>query len=96
VAAPAILLMRAQLEEKQTQLLGFLREQRDLDLNLTVHSEMTRVLAEPGVPRSRIRPRRTITTVGGAATGGLLAVFWAVAWDARRRREGAGTAAAAR
>ena len=96
VAAPAILLMRAQLEEKQTQLLGFLREQRDLDLNLTVNSEMTQVLAEPAVPRSRIRPRRTVTTLGGAAMGGLLAVFWAVAWDARRRREIAGTAAAAR
>jgi uncharacterized protein involved in exopolysaccharide biosynthesis len=96
VAAPAILLMRAQLEEKQTQLLGFLREQRDLDLNLTVNSEMTRVLAEPAVPRSRIRPRRTITTLGGAAMGGLLAVFWAVAWDARRRRQNAATAATAR
>jgi uncharacterized protein involved in exopolysaccharide biosynthesis len=96
VAAPAILLMRAQLEEKQTQLLTFMREQRDLDLNLTVNSEMTAVVAEPVIPRSRIRPRRTITTLGGAAAGGLLAVFWAVARDTRRRRESAGTATTAR
>jgi uncharacterized protein involved in exopolysaccharide biosynthesis len=93
VAAPAILLMRAQLEEKQTQLLGFLREQRDFDLNLTVNSEKTTIMADPLVPPSRIRPRRTMTTLAGAASGGLLAVFWAVARDARRRRGATGAGA---
>jgi uncharacterized protein involved in exopolysaccharide biosynthesis len=92
VGPPAVLLMRAQLEEKETQLLAFLREQRDLDINVTVNSEMTRVLAEPSVLAARTRPRRTMTTVAGAATGGVLAVFWALALDARRRRRSAAAA----
>jgi hypothetical protein len=85
VSAPAVLLMRAQLEEKQSQLLGFLREQRDLDVNLTVQSERTVVVADPLVPKDRMRPRRTITTLAGAVSGFVLAVLWAVASDARRR-----------
>ncbi len=85
VSAPAVLLMRAQLEEKQTQLLNFMREQRDLDLNLTVHSERTVMVAEPLLPRDRMRPRRTVTTLAGAVSGFVLAVLWAVANDARRR-----------
>jgi uncharacterized protein involved in exopolysaccharide biosynthesis len=95
VDAPAILLMRAQLEEKQTQLLDFLREERDLDLNLTIHSERTVVVADPLLPKERLRPRRTITTLAASASGGLLAVFWALVLDGRRRRQqtprGAGT-----
>jgi hypothetical protein len=85
VSAPAVLLMRAQLEEKQTQLLGFMREQRDLDLNLTVQSERTVIVAEPLLPRDRMRPRRTVTTLAGAVSGFVLAVLWAVASDSGRR-----------
>jgi uncharacterized protein involved in exopolysaccharide biosynthesis len=85
VSAPAVLLMRAQLEEKQSQLLGFLRELRDLDVNLTVQSERTVVVADPLVPKDRMRPRRTITTLAGAVSGFVLAVLWAVGSDARRR-----------
>lgn len=87
VDAPAVLLMRAQLEEKQTQLLNFLREQRDLDLNLKIHSERTVVVADPLLPKDRLRPRRTVTTLAASASGGLLAVFWALVSDGRRRRQ---------
>jgi hypothetical protein len=84
VSAPAVLLMRAQLEEKQSQLLGFLREQRDLDVNPTVQSERTVVVAAPLVPKGRMRRRRTITTLDAAVSRFVLAVLWAVASDARR------------
>lgn len=86
VEAPAILLMRSQLEEKQSQLLAFERELRDVDISMTANSERTRMLGEPLVPLTRIKPRRTMTTIMATAAAGVLSVCLAVVWDARRRK----------
>lgn len=89
VSALGVLLMRAQLQEKQTQLLAFLREQRDVDIGLSANSEKTATVGDTVAPRSLIRPPRTVITLAGTTVGGLLAVFWALVPRRYSRKKGA-------
>lgn len=86
VAAPAVLLMRAQLEEKQTQLMGFIKELRDIELGLLGHSEPTRALGEPVTPRRLVSPRRTLTVAAVTMTAGFFTVAWVALGAALRGR----------
>lgn len=56
VNAPAVILLQAQLEQKQSQLLGYMREIRDVKLNNVskARSENTRVLLRPVLPEKPV------------------------------------------
>jgi uncharacterized protein involved in exopolysaccharide biosynthesis len=79
VEAPAVLLMQAQLEDRQSQVLQFTRELRDLEVGLGSQSEQTQQIGDVVLPRSEMRPRRRAMGVAGAAAGALLALFWVIA-----------------
>ncbi len=69
---------------KQRALIEYLREFHKTDVALA-STEQTRVIGEAAVPPSGVRPRRAMTVLAGAASGMLLAIFWAVASDSRHR-----------
>ena len=65
VNAPAVILMQAQLEQKQSQLLGFIRELRDVRIHNTssAYSEGTRVVLPPVLPEHHTNPRVKLNTL---------------------------------
>lgn len=71
VSAPAVILLQAQLEQKQSQLVGFLRELRDVKLNNTASelTQNTRVVLPPVVPQQKASPRIAINVVIAGIVG---------------------------
>jgi uncharacterized protein involved in exopolysaccharide biosynthesis len=62
VQAPAVILMQSQLEEKQTQLIEFQKELRDVRLknNSSVYTENTNLAAHPVPPQNPVSPRLSL------------------------------------
>ncbi len=71
VKAPAVILLQAQLEQKHTQLLAFLRELRNVKLNNTCRefTENTSVLYPPVRPVEPVNLKVAQTTVIGVVAG---------------------------
>lgn len=70
VNAPAVILLQAQLEQKQVQLLGFIRELRDVRLS-NVRSENTRIVFPPILPKDHVNPKTTLNLL----IAGILGLF---------------------
>jgi hypothetical protein len=75
VNAPAVLLMQAQLEAKQTQLLQFSRELRDNRIEGSANTRMTTALSPLAPPDRREWPSRTLFGAVGFLAGLCLAVL---------------------
>lgn len=73
VNAPSVILLQAQLEEKNVQLLNFKRELKDTRVNNTssIVTENTRLVAAPVLPKDHINPKVGLTM----AVVGVLALF---------------------
>lgn len=71
VSAPAVILLQAQLEEKQSQIMGFRKELRDVKINniSKVHSENTRVLIRPFLPQEPVSPKTALNVVISGIAG---------------------------
>ena len=79
VEAPAVILLQAHLEQKQTQLLQFIRELRDVRLNNTsrVYTENSRVILPPVPPEEHVIPRTIPFVTGAGITGLIIFIFLA-------------------
>jgi uncharacterized protein involved in exopolysaccharide biosynthesis len=92
VNAPAVILLQAQLEQKQSQLLGFVRELRDVKLNNASKTltENTRVVLPPVVPQRPVNPKVTLNVVIAGVIGliaALVMAFFLEYLDRVKRRE---------
>jgi len=76
VSAPAVILLQAQLEQKQVQLVGFIRELRDARINNSSRAmtENTRVILPPVQPQKSVSPKIALNV----AIAGLLGVIAAL------------------
>jgi capsular polysaccharide biosynthesis protein len=77
--APAVILLQAQLEQKESQLTNYIRELRDVRIKnyLEMHSEMTRVESPPVEPSFPVAPQRKRIVLIAAVLGGLVSHFLA-------------------
>ena len=73
VNAPAVILLQAQLEQKQTQLVGLIRELRDVRISNS-RSQNTRVVFPPAVPEDPANPK-VVLIVSIAGITGLMVVL---------------------
>lgn len=94
VDAPAVILLQAQLEQKELQLMTFAREAMDVRVKnrSTIHSETTRVAFPPVLPERPVKPNVVLNIVlsglAGALTFSLLAFFLDYLRRARGHGEG--------
>ncbi len=76
VNAPAVILLQAQLEQKQSQLLEFVRELRDVRMNNTsrARTEKTQVILPPVLPEDHVTPKTRLNVLI-AGIFGLISVL---------------------
>jgi uncharacterized protein involved in exopolysaccharide biosynthesis len=92
-SAPAVILLQAQLEQKQTQLLNFVRELRDVKINnfSETRTSETRVVLPPVLPERKSSPKTTVIVLVATALGFLftLAIVFFIDYldRAKRRRQ---------
>ena len=81
VSAVAVILLQAQLEQKQSQLVGFIKELRDVKINNTskARTENTRVIFPPVLPEVPVSLRLSLNNIVIAGIMGLI-VFIMVAF----------------
>ncbi len=77
VSAPAIILMQAQLEQKQSQLLQFMKELRDVKLSNSsrAYSENTRIVLPPVIPQKNVRPKIALNVLVAGLSGLIITVL---------------------
>jgi len=77
--APAVILLQAQLEQKESQLTNYIRELRDVHIKnySEMHSEMTRVENPPVEPSFPVAPQKKRIVLIAALLGGLATLFLA-------------------
>ncbi len=77
VSAPAVILLQAQLEQKQSQLLGFIKELRDVHASNTsaTLTENTHVVLPPVLPRTPISPKIAFNVAIAGVIGVLAALM---------------------
>jgi len=78
-SAPAVILLQAQLEQKEAQLVGFVRELRDVNINnhSLMKSHMTQIENPPVEPESPVAPRKKRIVLIAGVLGGMVALFMA-------------------
>ena len=71
VSPPAVILLQAQLEQKQSQLLGIIRELRDVKINNTsrARTQNTRVVLPPAIPEDPVNPKITFNVLIAGVIG---------------------------
>lgn len=90
--APAVILLQAQLEQKQTQLLNFVKELRDVKINNSskTRTSETRIVLPPVLPERKSSPKTTVIVLVASALGFLFTLAIAFFIDyldrAKRRR----------
>jgi len=77
--APAVILLQAQLEQKESQLINYIRELREVQIKnySEMHSEMTRVQNPPVEPSFPVAPQKKRIVLIAAVLGGLATLFLA-------------------
>jgi len=91
VNAPAVILLQAQLEQKQSQLLGFVRELRDVRMANTAkaRTENTKVVLPPVFPEDHVNPKIKLNVliagIVGLITVLMLAFFLEYLEQVKRR-----------
>jgi len=77
--APTVILLQAQLEEKEARLVGFVRELRDVHISnySLMKSSMTQVENPPVKPESPVSPRKKRIVLIAGVLGGIVALFMA-------------------
>jgi len=90
INAPAVILLQAQLEQKQTQLVGLGRELRDVRIS-NARSENTRVIFPPVLPEIHVYPKLVLNVAIAGIVGLifvlLLAFFLEYLENVKRREE---------
>ena len=86
VSAPAVLLLQAQIEERQSQIVDLAAKLRDARIQQSNQTRPTRMLAPPFVPDSPIWPKRTVIVVVASGLAFLVAVLMVVLGGQARRR----------
>lgn len=95
VDAAEIILLQANLEDRQRGLVGLRRELRDVQLsNLPPMSANTRIIAADAMPTKQVRPKTTLNMALAGALSlftGIFLAFFLEYWEriTRERREGA-------
>jgi capsular polysaccharide biosynthesis protein len=92
VNAPAVILLQAQLEQKQSQLLNFMKELRDVKIanNSKTRTENTRVVLPAVLPERPVGPKATLNVAVAGMIGlcaALVAAFFLEYLDRVKRRE---------
>lgn len=92
VNAPAVILLQAQLEEKQGQLVNFIRELREVKSSNAskARSENTRVILPPPLPEDHVNPKTRLNTMIAGIVGlmaFLMLAFFLEYLDQVKRRE---------
>ena len=77
--APAVILLQAQLEQKEAQLVGFVRELRDVHINnhSLMKSYVTQIENPAVEPESPVAPRKKQIVLIAGVLGGMVALFMA-------------------
>lgn len=77
--APAVILLQAQLEQKETQLISFIRELRDVRVKnySEMNSEMTRVENPPIPPINPVAPKKRQIVLIALVLGAIASLFMA-------------------
>jgi uncharacterized protein involved in exopolysaccharide biosynthesis len=77
VNTSVFILLQAQLEQKQAQLLGFIRELRDVRLS-NIRSENTRIILPPILPKVHVNPKTTLNALISGIIGFFSSLLFAI------------------
>lgn len=86
VGAPAVLLLQAQLETRQLQLIDLAGKLRDARIERANETRKTRIMAPPSEPISPVWPRKTLIAVVAGGLAFLVAVLIVVLGGQAGRR----------